>query len=178
MRSIATLRSLEQRQAHGRPQETRKHRSASFDEVNEDVERLGLAELLLDSEVVGGMVRSLVDIKTADGDATIFSVLGLGEFVLDVTPGVHTAVLTDLSSGLSIGTPLGGGYSVYSNYGTSAVDNRMPREKINVFRLVWDWVVDLVFSPGGVLASMVAGIILFLWLCVKSIHRLQRRPSR
>lgn len=176
LRSVATTHRFQQQQPRGLPQGAQ--RSAPSDETSGDTERRGLAELLLDSEIVGAMARSLVEIRTADGDGAIFSFLGLGDFVLDLTPSVHAAVLTELSSGLSVGTPLAGDYSFYSNYGFSGTDSRMPREKVNVLRLMWDWVVDVVFSPVGVLASMVAGIVLFLWLSMKSVSLLQRRASR
>ena len=178
LRSIATTHRFQQQQPRGLPQGARRERSAPSDETSDDTETRGLAQLLLDSEIVGAMARSLVEIRTADGDGAIFSVLGLGDFVLDVTPSVHAAVLTELSSGLSVGTPLGGDYSFYSNYGFGGADSRMPREKVNVLRLMWDWVVDVVFSPVGVLASMVSGIVLFLWLSMKSVSLLQRRASR
>jgi hypothetical protein len=178
LRSVATTHRFQQQQPRGLPQGAHRERSAPSDETSDDTERRGLAELLLDSEIVGAMARSLVEIRTADGDGAIFSFLGLGDFVLDVTPSVHAAVLTELSSGLSVGTPLAGDYSFYSNYGFSGIDSRMPREKVNVLRLMWDWVVDIVFSPVGVLASMVTGIVLFLWLSMKSVSLLQRRASR
>jgi hypothetical protein len=178
LRSIATTHRFQQQQPRGLPQGARRDRSAPSDEASDDTEKRGLAELLLDSEIVGAMARSLVEIRTADGDGAIFSVLGLGDFVLDVTPSVHAAALTELSSGLSVGTPLAGDYSFYSNYGFGGADSRMPREKVNVLRLMWDWVVDVVFSPVGVLASMVTGIVLFLWLSMKSVSLLQRRASR
>lgn len=178
LRSVATIHSLQQRQWYGPARGLQKQRS-SFDEVSDDGEWRGFAELLLDSEAIGALTRSLVEIKSADSDNTVFSVLGFGEFVLDVTPSVHAATLTDLSSGLSVGTPLGADYSVYANYGFNGVDGRGPREKVDVVRVVWDWILDAIFSPVGLLASMVAGIALVLWLFMKSANLLQgRRVSR
>lgn len=139
-----------------------------------------LRKLILDSEVGGAMLRSIVDIKSADKNGATFSIFGLGNFALDLAPDIHSAIVSELSSGLAFRMSLSGDRLGYEGYPGATVNNNTagPRENINLVRLVWNWILDFLYSPVGALLSMSAVITVLLWICVKSVIFLQRRASR
>jgi hypothetical protein len=147
----------------------------------DDGPHVDLAEMLLDSEVAGAMLRAIVDVKTADGARKTFSILGMGNFTLDVVPETHVAVVAEMSTGLSSGGRMGGspGYVRYPDYsGTGAGNAPVPRQNINLVRLVWNWIVDLVWNPIGIFALMTLTILVFLWMCVRLADVAQRWAVR
>jgi hypothetical protein len=44
--------------------------------------------------------------------------------------------------------------------------------------VVWNWILDFLYSPVGALLSMSLAITVLVWICVKSVVFLQRRASR
>jgi hypothetical protein len=143
---------------------------------------IDLRKLVLDSEVAGTMLRSVVDIKSADTNGATFSIFGLGNFALDVAPDLHAAIVSELSSGMGFRMSLTGDGRAYEGYPQATVNSDslagMPREHVNIVRVAWNWLLEFLSSPVGALLSMSAAITLFLWICVKSVVFLQRRASR
>jgi hypothetical protein len=178
LRSLATVHRVELRPPPAAPA-TRRAAAAANTDVDEDVNEVqsaGLAELLLDSEIAGAMLRSLVTIKSTDSDGTTFAVLGSGDFVLDVSPAAHAAHIMELSSGVSFGTA--SGYSVYSDYTASGGGGQVVRRRVNLVHVIWEWCLDTLSGPAGVLLSTITMIVLFFWGCVKAVGMAQRRGGR
>ena len=147
---------------------------------DEDEIGVDLRKLILDSQVGGAMLRGVVDIESADKKGTTFSVLGFGNFALDFAPDLHSAIVSELSSGMAFRMSLGAdrlGYDVYSDAALNPNPNG-PHENVNLLRVIWNWILDFVDSPVGALLSMAAAITVLLWVCVKSVVFLQRRASR
>lgn len=141
---------------------------------------IDLRKLILDSQVGGAMLRSVVDVESADKKGATFSVLGFGNFVLDFAPDLHSAIVSELSSGMAFRMSLGAdrlGYDVYPNAALNPNPSG-PHENVNLLRVIWNWILDFVASPVGALVSMAAAITVLLWVCIKSVVFLQRRASR
>jgi hypothetical protein len=170
LRSIATIHRREVRPSVAAPS-ARRTAAPADDDIDEDVsgpQRAGLAEVLLDSEIAGAMLRSLVTVKSSGNDGATFAILGAGDFVLDVSPAARAAHITELSTGVSLGTP--SNYSVYSDYTASSGEGRVVRQRsVNVVRVVWEWCLDNVFSPAGVLLSTISLIVLFFWRVAQAL---------
>ncbi len=181
LRSIITWHAAEQTQAAARRSaEGRFHPGSNGDDGELGVD---LRNLILDSEIGGAMVRSIVDLKSSGKNGATFSVFGLGNFAVDFAPDLHAAILSELSSGMAFRMSLSGdrlGYDGYSGTTTTADTNPAagPHENINLVRLIWKWILDFLYSPIGALLSMSAAITVVLWVCVKSVVFLQRRASR
>src|SRR5579883_3368011 len=63
----------------------------------QELEYLGLAgttefasEMILDSEIAGAALRSVAVVKSTDGQFTVFSVFGIGDFLLESTPSARS----------------------------------------------------------------------------------------
>jgi len=143
---------------------------------------INLRDLVLNSGIGATVLRAVVDAPPAEGDGSTFSVFGFGKFTLDLTPSLHSAVVSELSSGTSFGVSLNGDWLTNTNYLVAASNAyngpNEPREKVNLVRLIWHWILDFVYSPIGALLSMSAIISMLVWVCVKSVVFLQRRTSR
>jgi hypothetical protein len=139
-----------------------------------------LRKLILDSQVGGAMLRSVVDVESADKKGATFSVLGFGNFVLDFAPDLHSAIVSELSSGMAFRMSLGADRLGYDVYPSAAINPNPsgPHENVNLLRVIWLWILDFVDSPVGALVSMAAAITVLLWVCIKSVVFLQRRASR
>jgi hypothetical protein len=151
---------------------------SSQDELNVD-----LRKLILDSEVAGTMLRSIVEIKSADAHGATFSIFGLGNFALDVAPDLNAAIVSELSSGMSFRMALLGDAWNHDGLYPQATLNGdngqgVQHEHVNLMRVIWTWILDFLNSPVGALVSMAIAIALFLWIGVKSVGFLQRRASR
>lgn len=143
---------------------------------------INLRDLVLNSGIGGTVLRAVVNVPSPEGEGSTFSVFGFGNFTLDLTPGLHSALVSELSSGTSFGVSLNGDWLTNTNY-MAAASNAYngptePRERINLVRLIWQWILDFIYSPIGALLSMSAVISILLWICVKSVVFLQRRTSR
>jgi hypothetical protein len=140
-----------------------------------------LSDLVLDSEIAGAALRALVDVKSTDADLTIFSIFGMGNFVLDMETSANSAIIYELSSGWSAALANGrNGAGLLGYSGDLARAGAYPsatRENINYLQLAWAWIVDELSSPLGVLTMMFATTVIFVWGGTKSISILQRRAS-
>jgi hypothetical protein len=136
-------------------------------------------ELILESDAAGNALRALLEVRSTDGQFTIFSVFGMGDFVLELESSTRSAIFYELSSGWSaalINARNGGELLGYSADLTRASEYApAPRENINIFRLAWNWIIETLTSPLGVFATMVVGIVLFTWAVARAITLLQRR---
>lgn len=143
--------------------------------------RFDLLDLILDSDLTGAAARALIDVKSNDGELKTFSVLGLGDFVLEMKSSTQSAIIYELSSGWSatlVSGQNGNGLLGYSA-GLAREGRYSPgvREHVDLVRLAWEWVVGVLTSPFGILAVMMVVILTFVWLVAKSIALLQRRTS-
>jgi len=114
----------------------------------------------LDSQVLGSMLETAVAVTDIDHDARIFSLLGIGDFELDVTPGGPGITLSERSSNLATTIP----YATFGVAPPSGTAN--PGEKITLVGLAWQLLFDFLSTPVGFLLSiigsgylMVSGII-------------------
>lgn len=183
LQSIITWHRSDETPPASRPAAGRDRPSGKQDRApSEDELGVDLRRLILDSEISGTMLRSIVDIKSADSHGSTFSILGLGNFAVDVAPDLHEAIVSELSSGMAFRMSLSGERLGYDRYPEAALSGGalagMPHENINLVRVVWKWALDMLYSPIGALLSMSAAITLILWICVKSVVFLQRRASR
>jgi hypothetical protein len=140
-----------------------------------------LRKLILDSEIGGAVLRAIVDIKSADKNGATFSIFGLGNFALDYAPDLHSAIVSELSSGMAFRMSLSGDRLGYDGYPGSTVGTNpaaTTHENVNLVRVIWNWLIDFIYSPVGALLSMGVAITGLLWICVKSVVFLQRRASR
>lgn len=182
LHSIVTLHSSDPKPAVGRKPGQGRFSPNFAEDISEDDPGIDLRKLILDSEVAGAMLRAIVDIKSADSHGATFSILGLGNFALDVAPDLHAAIVSELSSGMAFRMSLNGEGFGYDGYPRATVNGGalagMPHEHVNLIRVAWQWFLDFLYSPVGALLSMSAAITLLLWICVKSVVFLQRRASR
>jgi hypothetical protein len=140
-----------------------------------------LRKLILDSEIGGAVLRAIVDIKSGDKNGATFSIFGLGNFALDFAPDLHSAIVSELSSGMAFRMSLSGDRLGYEGYPGSTVGTNpaaTTHENVNLARVIWNWLIDFIYSPVGALLSMGVAITVLLWICVKSVVFLQRRASR
>jgi hypothetical protein len=181
LHSIVTLHESDRNSA---PQQSDRHRPLSpVQDIDQDELNVDLRKLVLDSEVAGSLLRSIVEIKSTDAHGATFSILGLGNFALDVAPDLHDAIVSELSSGMVFRVSLTGeGRSYEGLYPQATISGdsvgRVPHERMNLVRMVWQWILDFLNSVVGALVSMAVAIALFLWIGVKSVGFLQRRASR
>jgi len=137
-----------------------------------------VSELILDSEIAGAVLRAVTDIKSTDGQFTVFSVLGMGAFVLDVSPGGHSLTISELSNGWSA-TLSGKGGASYMEYAVSGVgEGGASVEKPNNFRLALNWLREIFLNPLALLLELIVGLLLMLWIAARSVYHLQQRDSR
>ena len=149
---------------------------------------LGLAQVVLDSDAPAALLRQVIDIKSTDGRVTVFSILGLGDFVLELTPGEHSWTISELSTGLSMGAP-----SSSSDAGpvsrdtpsydeTAASDNDSagtvgpPQHGLGLFQII-KWVREFITSSFGMLCILMVSLFALLWVAAKTMMALERRPS-
>jgi hypothetical protein len=135
--------------------------------------------LIFESDIAGSALRALSEVKTTDGHFTTFSILGMGDFVLEVEGDAHSAILYELSSRWSaalIGARDGSGLLGYSADPTRAGESAAGvRPNVNLLQLAWNWFVEILTSPLGVLTTMIVGITAFMWVVYRAITLLQRR---
>jgi hypothetical protein len=179
LRSMITWHATDQTQAAAR----RAAQGGFYPMSGGDDGELGvdLRKLILDSEIGGAMLRAIVDIKSADKNGATFSIFGLGNFALDFAPDLHSAIVSELSSGMAFRMSLNGDRLGYEGYPGSTVATNpaaTSHENVNLARVIWNWLVDFIYSPVGALLSMGVAITVLLWICVKSVVFLQRRASR
>ena len=181
IQSIVTLHRADNKPAPARRLGQGQTLAATTAGAGPDALNVDLRKLILDSEVAGTMLRSIVEIKSADAHGATFSIFGLGNFALDIAPDLHTAIVSELSSGLAFRMSLTGEGRSYDGLYSQAIVNResdAPREHVNMLRVFWNWILDFLNSPVGTLLSMAIAIALFLWIGVKSVGFLQRRAQR
>jgi hypothetical protein len=181
LQSIVTLHQSDRKLPAAQLKKTQPPAGAMQDPGMDELS-IDLRKLILDSEVAGTMLRSVVDIKSADANGATFSIFGLGNFALDVAPDLHAAIVSELSSGMGFRMSLTGDGRAFEGYPQATVNSDslagMPHEHVNIVRVAWNWLLEFLSSPVGALLSMSAAIAVFLWICVKSVVFLQRRASR
>jgi hypothetical protein len=189
LRALATmhhadLRSLDQSQPEAdRYRSGRSQAPRSRDEGNDEAGSAGFSATVIDGDVAANAVRALVEIKSTDALSTTFSVLGLGDFVLEATPGSNTVTLTELSSGFSASLPvnssgINGSYGTNQNARESEEASGSVRANVNHFRVVLKWIVEFLESPLGILLTMLVSVMSLLWVMVRTFALLGRMTSR
>ena len=149
---------------------------------------LGLAQVVLDSDTPVALLRQVVDIKSTDGRVTVFSILGLGDFVLELSPGEHSWTISEMSTGLSVGVPSSSGEAGPVNRDTPSYDDSAasdndaaitvgpPRHGLGLFQII-KWMREFITSSLGMLCILMASLFALLWLAAKTMMALERRPS-
>jgi hypothetical protein len=142
-----------------------------------------ISELILDSEWAGAALRTLVQVNSADAHGATFSILGVGDFAFDIAPDFQAVIISELSSGFALRTAFGNGglrYGSFADYPSTAAASFATgqREQVDLMRLWAQWLLDILFSPAGILVSMMTSTIVVLWVFVKLVDALQRRASR
>ena len=162
------------------PATGRRRAGGRGDQSGGDSDSLGLSAIVFDSETSAALLRKVIDIKSTDGKVTVFSVLGLGDFVLEVTPGDHTWTIAELSTGWSLPISMGsdstfrGDTASYSNDADSSPDAATPQKSIGLLRLV-RWLREFLLSPFGLLGLLMTSLFVLLWGAAKTIVALERR---
>jgi hypothetical protein len=141
-----------------------------------------LAELLLSSDAAGSALRSIIDIKSKDGRVTMFSIFGVGDFVLEADPELHKTKISELSTGMSATFAMASnGPVAYVGRTSDAVaitDASDPDATATEDPMLaaLHWVLRAIASPLGMVLTMLSAFLVVLWLTVRSIASLQQRP--
>ncbi len=115
---------------------------------------------ILDSRTVGRVLREFVDIQAEGERSIVFSVLGMGDFVLEKTRGSGAVTLSELSSGWS--ASLSPSRDEFGSNGTASDAERMiagTSGNRSALLLALDWLLDFLWSPLGIVLLMIAGVI-------------------
>ena len=139
---------------------------------------IDVSDLILENEVAGRALRELVDVTSNDGMGVTFSVLGIGEFMIETRSGAHGATITELSTGQSVTLDSGGLKSGSADADRAAEDGNDddgPSAKVIGILLAIHRVIDFLLSPLGILLEILVGVIAALWLGVRTAASLRRR---
>jgi|SRR5579872_1145557 len=148
--------------------------SVAHPENSNDNASVGLLELTLDSTTAGSILRSVTDVTSKDGGNTTFSILGAGEFSIEVMPNRSSLVISELSTGWSSSyQPPSAARQVGS------VPNSEPKRDVdpgrgNAIQIVLAYVTDFLYSPAGVLLMMFTAIILIMRVVVRVMAAVRR----
>jgi len=147
--------------------------TASYRDDGDGIAETGLVQLVLDSQMAGAALRSIVDVRATDGEYTEFSVLGMGDFVLELETDTQSAVMSELSSGFSAtlthGRDAAGRLDLVEG-SPGAGDADYGRERVNYFRFLKNWIIDIALSPVGILTWMVVTIVILMRAALKIVH--------
>jgi hypothetical protein len=107
------------------------------------------------------VLREFVDVQSETDRDVIFSVLGMGKFVLEKSGRSGTVTLSELSSGWS--ATLLPAYDANSiNDGRSSSSPPAGDGGGSLLLFVLRWILDFVTNPLGIILLMVAGVIALL----------------
>ena len=122
---------------------------------------LGWRQTILDSTSAGTTLRSLIDVHAEGGNPAGFSVLGIGNFRLELSPGYAPAgaplITTDDRNELS--------HPVSFHVPGQLLGDVKPERMVTLL----DQAFDFLASPLGVLVETTAALILTFWTIVRSI---------
>jgi hypothetical protein len=157
-RSIITVRRLPAAQSGWHPEQPQ---ASGRRAAGDDDDGPGISQALLDSQVLGSMLEAAVAVTDIDHDARIFSVLGIGDFELDVTPGDPGITLSERSSDIATTIP-------YASFGiTPLSETTKPEVKITLVELAWRLLLEFLSTPVGFLLSIVGSVYLVVWGIIK-----------
>jgi len=173
MRSMATIHHWFDLAPNRGAQRVQVSPSGSYRD-DDGIAETGLVQLVLDSQMAGAALRSVVDVRATDGEYTEFSVLGMGDFVLELdTDTQQSAVMSELSSGFSAtlthGRDAAGRLDLVEG-SPGAGDADYGRERVNYFRFLKNWIIDIALSPVGILTWMVVTIVILMRAALKIVH--------
>ncbi len=147
---------------------------------------LGLSHIILDSPTAANALRKVIDIKSASDHGTVFSIFGMGQFMLETMPGSHVTTLSELSSGRSV-TVLansdGGRQDGYNqnagnvNAGNANENTVSTGENSSSLRRLVNWIVDFVTSPLAILLAMIVLVIMALRGTIRTITSLRTQAA-
>jgi hypothetical protein len=150
---------------------------------DDDADWIGLSGMVLDSETSAALLRKVIDIKSTDGNVTVFSVLGLGDFMLEVTPGDHGWTIAELSTGWSLPMSSGSDGMIRGADAGNAVSYSGDEDRnaeagshksVGLFRLL-RWLREFVSSPLGLLGGLMISLFALLWGAARTVVALERR---
>lgn len=174
LRSVVTVEQGDQPLARSRF-------SGTGGDARGDGGSIGLSGIILDSETPAILLREVIDIKSTDGRVTVFSVLGLGDFVLEVAPGDHAWTISELSTDWSMSS-FSGSVTVASSESAESSNldaagrdaGAVPHRTIGVLQLL-RWAREFLISPTGFLSTLLGTLFALLWVAARTLVALERR---
>lgn len=136
---------------------------------------------ILESRTAGRILREFVDVQAESDRSVIFSVMGMGNFVLRKSPRSGAVTLSELSSGWSATLlPRSDPYDHGASAGNGDPQTAAFENGGSSLLLAWNWLVDFVSSPLGIVVTMIAGVIAALAGIVRlgAFFRNQARQQR
>lgn len=115
---------------------------------------------LLDNRAAGRVLREFVDVQSETDRDVIFSVLGMGKFVLEKSGRSGTVTLSELSSGWS--ATLLPAYDANNINGGRSSPSPVSDGGGSLLLSIVRWTLDFVTNPLGIVLLMIAGVIAFL----------------
>ena len=143
---------------------------------------LGFSHIILDSPTAANALRNVIDIKSATDRGAVFSIFGMGQFMLETMPGSHVTTLSELSTGQSVtllsNSDGGGQQDSYNQNPGNTNENTAPiGENSSSLRRLVNWIVDFVTSPLAILLAMIVLVIMALWGTVRTIASLRMQAA-
>ena len=143
---------------------------------------LGLSHIILDSPTAANVLRNIIDIKSATDHGTVFSIFGMGQFMLETMPGTHVITLSELSTGQSVtvlsSSDGSGQQNSYNQNTGDANENTAPiGENSSPVRRLVIRIVDFATSPLAILLAMIVVVILALRGTVRTIASLRTQAA-
>lgn len=144
----------------------------------------GPSHIILDSLTAANALRNVIDIRSATDRGTVFSIFGMGQFMLETVPGSHVTTLSELSTGRSVtllSNPDGGGQGGQDSYNQNAGnanENTSPLgENSAPIRRLVNGIIDFVTSPLAILLAMIVVVIMASWGTVRTIASLRMQAA-
>lgn len=125
-------------------------------------EDLGLAESLLESRTAAALFSDVVQRSGAIGDAPVFSVLGVGQFALEVKPETHSVTIYELTSRMALPVSYGGDPQNFDLIDQRQVAEK-PAQPLLLHALILEKLHAFLASPWGVLTSIGIAVLTTIW---------------
>jgi hypothetical protein len=134
---------------------------------------------LLDSTTLGSVLATVIRPNASDGAAKSFSVFGLGQFVVDVTPNSHSVDLTEMTTGIVL--PIASTMPLQDDFQGTPSDFAGRRhsapnqsENVSIYRFLIELSLAFLGSPAGMVSTILAGLVGLIWTSSKLVTLLQR----
>ena len=133
---------------------------------------------VLDRSSATRMLRGIIDVKAENDRSIVFSVLGMGNFVLERAPASGAVRLSELSSGWS--GALMPRDELNTNIAGIGTEQRAASAHNDRSALLAGvaWLLDLLWSPLGIIVMTIAALIVMLATIVRSTDFLRSRLAQ